>query len=142
MEVVQVVVVGVIQAAAAAAVGATILEASVLLGVTVSFLQVTSFFLQVAVFLRQTAVIFQAVEALHRMSTIPGSPSPLTSAPQHSPLQPLTSVSLLPSSISSSTDVATLTSISLSTESESPTRSSLGRTLSATQVLRSCLNHL
>ena len=65
--------------------------------------------------------------SLDRMnSTIPGSPSPLTSALQHSPLQPLTSVPLLPSSVSSSTDVATPTSISLSTESSS----SLGRTLS------------
>ena len=64
--------------------------------------------------------------SLDRMSTIPGSPSPLTSALQHSPLQPLTSVPLLPSSVSSSTDIATPTSISLSTESSS----SLGRTLS------------
>ena len=59
-------------------------------------------------------------------STIPGSPSPLTSALQHSPLQPLTSVPLLPSSVSSSADIATPTSISLRTESSSW----LGRTLS------------
>ena len=68
--------------------------------------------------------------SLDRMSTIPGSPSPLTSAPSQSPLRPLTSVPMLPSSVSSSTqaasDVATPTSISLSTES----LSSLGRTLS------------
>ena len=64
--------------------------------------------------------------SLDRMSTIPGSPSPLTSAPPQSPLQPLTSVPVLPSSVSSSFDVATPTSISLSSDSSS----SLGRTIS------------
>ena len=67
-----------------------------------------------------------SASSVNRMSTIPGSPSPLTSAPPQSPLQPLTPVPVLPSSISSSTDVATPTSMSLSTASSS----SLGRTLS------------
>ena len=67
-----------------------------------------------------------SASSVDRMSIIPGLPSPLTSAPPQSPLQPLTPVSVLPSSLSSSTDVATPTSISLSTVSSS----SLGCTLS------------
>ena len=53
-------------------------------------------------------------------------PSPVTSAPPQSPLQPLTSVPVLLSSVSSFTDVVTPTSRSLVTES----LSSLGCTLS------------
>ncbi|CAA7269900.1 unnamed protein product [Cyclocybe aegerita] len=64
--------------------------------------------------------------SIGRMSTIPPSPSPLTSAPPQSPLQPLTPVPALPPSISSATDVETPTSLMFSSESSS----SLGRTLS------------
>jgi hypothetical protein len=67
-----------------------------------------------------------SASSMDRMSTILASPSPLTSVLPQSPLQPLTPLPVLPSSVSSSTDVATPTSISLSTVSSS----SLGRTLS------------
>lgn len=60
-----------------------------------------------------------SASSVDQMSTIPGSPSPLTSAPPRSPLQPLTPALVLPLSISSSTDIATPTSISLSTVSSS-----------------------
>ncbi|KAF9557793.1 hypothetical protein CPC08DRAFT_764341 [Agrocybe pediades] len=64
--------------------------------------------------------------SIGRMSTIPASISPLTSAPPQSPLPSLTPVPALPPSLPSLSDVATPTSLDFSSE----TSSSLGRTLS------------